>query len=361
VATLVTGFVVPTLDELIERISGNLNSFLVGVDAFVPGSDEWNLARVLAGEEFTIYGYQSSILREVFIQTASQANLETLGAMWKVLRNQATASTLTINVTAAAALTIPIATLLTDITGIDFETDAALTFVGAGTSPVNVTSDGTGASTALDVCAVLTFSSGIPNVTSEAPVTAIVTAGVDIEGLEAYRARILNSIQNPAQGGAFADYEQWALEVSGVDRVWVDQPSLGNVRTVHDGAATALSVQNYIDDPSRRPVTAIYTAIKGAGYGLAVDVTVTLEDDFTLPDVQASIPDELTSLARNEGGAGLTIANSEIRTSIGNAAGVKSYILNDIIIDGISVGVNADATAPATEFHEYDAGNTVIA
>jgi len=101
--------------------------------------------------------------------------------------------------------------------------------------------------------------------------------------------------------------------------------------------------------------------VKGAEYGLAVDVTVTREDGYSLADVTTSIKAEITSLCENEGGPGLTLQNSEIRTAVGMAEGVDYYVLNDIIVDGVSVGVNASATAPSTEYHALDDGNMAVA
>jgi len=359
--TLVTGFTTPTLAEIIARISGDLNSYLSGVDAFVPGSDEWVIAQVMGGANYSLYGYQGAILRETFVQTASEANLEAIGGQWGVVRNQATSSTLTVDVTASAALTLPISTLLTDVNGLEFWTDAALVFAGLGTSGVNVTCRSTGADTTLEECAVLTFSSPILNVTPEAPVTAVVAEGSDIEGLEAYRARILSRIQFNPQGGAVIDYNTWVLEVDGVERVWTDQPTIGYARTVFDGTPSAATVQAYVDDDTRAPVGCTFIAVKGTAYGVAVTCSVTLEDPYTITEVRASIAAEIESLCHEEGGPGITVANSKIRTAIGNAAGVDSYILTDLTIGGAATGsADSNATAPATQFHELDAGSMAV-
>ncbi len=66
----------------------------------------------------------------------------------------------------------------------------------------------------------LHFVSPQPNAQRELTVTTIVTEGVDAETESSYRNRIQQKRTAPPQGGAHADYQQWAREISGITNVY---------------------------------------------------------------------------------------------------------------------------------------------
>ena len=229
--------------------------------------------------------------------------------------------------------------------------------MGAGTDTVDVTATSTGSDSSLDVGATLTFASTIPSVTAATTVTAVVADGSDIETLSAYRARILERIQSTPQGGAESDWEGWAEDVDGVERAWITSPTPGYVRCVYEGTPSTGTVETYLSDDSRQPVGSSLQVVKGTEYGVAADVTVVLEDGYVLADVETSIEAQIEALCTREGAPSTTIYNSQLRTAIGNASGVDYYVLNDLILGGVSAGATSDATSTATSFHALDSGN----
>lgn len=81
--------------------------------------------------------------------------------------------------------------------------------------------DGAGAIGNLPVPSVLSFANPLPNVARTVTVTSIVTVGADAENLDIdYRRRVLDRWQKRPQGGALADYEQWAETVPGIINVY---------------------------------------------------------------------------------------------------------------------------------------------
>lgn len=355
-APLETSFVIPTLQELIATISGDIQSQLPGSDPYIENSDEWVFARVLAGAEYLQFGFLRSILRELFVGSALETNLPRIGSIWGVLRNEPTNSKYTIEVEATDAATVPAATLLTSSNGIEFLTDTELVFVGAGTDTVDITSVDTGTDNNLSVGAVVTFTIPLADIEATATVTAVVEDAADIEAIEDYRARILDRIQHHPQGGAVADYTLWTMDVDGVTRCWVDSPTLGEVRVVFDGTPAAVTVQSALDEV--KPVTAVVTAIKGTGYELFLDLSVKKVTGYSSADVLDNIVNALDALCISDGGPQLTIYNSEIRQAISNAVGVDYYTINHIIVDGVDTGsLNSNVTAPASKFHALDETN----
>ena len=94
------------------------------------------------------------------------------------------------------------------------------------------------------------------------------TGGTDPEDLETFRARVLYRKRNPPQGGSAPDYVEWAGQaLSTVKAVFVDSfandtRSVWVCFTVSDQANgipstdQVATVQAYVSDPVRRPITA---------------------------------------------------------------------------------------------------------
>ncbi len=99
-----------------------------------------------------------------------------------------------------------------------------------------------------------------------------ISGGIDGEGIEAFRARVLARKRNPPHGGSASDYAMWLREaIPNAAGVWVDSfsndtRSVWVAFTVDDGSGAGTSrlptpgeigqAQAYLDDPLRRPVTA---------------------------------------------------------------------------------------------------------
>lgn len=153
--------------------------------------------------------------------------------------------------------------------------------------------DGAGAIGNLPVSSVLSFANPLPNVAREVVIASINVVGADAENLDIdYRRRVLDRWQKRPQGGALADYEQWAETVPGIINVYpytgadpgeVDVYCEATVASSGDpdGIPTApqlaavLAAINYDENglASRRPANALVNALPITRTHFDIEVT----------------------------------------------------------------------------------------
>lgn len=323
-------FVRPTLAELVDRTQADFVSRLPLSGAVLRRSLVHVLSRVLAGAAHMLHGHLEYVSRQLFADTAERPYLVRIGAIFGLAPTAATYATATATATGTNGVVIPANAVLLSPAGYEFKTNAAATIAG-GTATLALTAVVAGAAPSAAVGLVLTLQSPIAGVSATATVTSVVD-GVDEEDTEAFRARVLERLRKPPQGGATADYPAWAKEVAGVTRAWVYPQELGAgtvvVRFVRDNDASLIpdagevaAVQSFID--ARRPVTATVTVAAP----VAAPVAFSLSVSPNTTDVRAAVSAELADLIRRKGepGAGLKLA--DMRTAIGSAAGLTDYTL----------------------------------
>lgn len=329
-----TGFVRPALREVIARIAGDLNTRLSGLDAKVRRSKAQVIARAVAGVAHTVYGYASAIARETLVTTASEAGLPTHGEIWATPRRAAQAASGPWLFEGVADAEIPSGTPFVQPNALEWRTDGAATVGGDGTVEVDCTAQEAGSGGNVDEGAQGTLTSPLAGVSSSVTAAADIATGLDAEDIEAWRARIKARIQTPPQGGAASDYERWALEIPGVDRVWVTKNGLGPgtvvVRfTVAGSGEDAIpdvdkvaEVQEHIN--ALAPVTADVTV--AAPVAFVVPFTIAVEPDDA--DVHDAVQAELEALFLESAdpNAGV-IRNSNLREAISRADGEEYHTL----------------------------------
>jgi uncharacterized phage protein gp47/JayE len=330
-------FVRPSLAELIDRIKGDLRGRLEVAGPILRRAMTDVLSTVFAGVNHTLYGYLDWISRQMFATTAEEEALLEEAAMYGITPTAATFASGDVTATGTNGTSIPADTILRldAVTAYRVVTGQVIA-LGVATLPVVALLAGEAANVPEDT--TLTFESPIDFVNSTATVAAgDIDGGVEEEGVEEVRDRLLLRKREPPEGGADQDYEAWALAVAGVTRAWVYPHELGLgtvvVRFVMDGevdifpdAGEVAAVQAALEE--ERPITAEVTAL--APTELAVDFTIELEPDNA--DTRAAVTAELEDLLAREGepGDGLgrgTILISKIRTAIGIAEGVEDYTL----------------------------------
>lgn len=329
-----TGYVRPTLREIVARIAGDLNTRLEGLDAYVRRSKAHVIARAVAGVAHTVYGYGAAIAREILVTTASEAGLPKHGEIWSTPRREAQAASGPWTFEGTEASEIPAGTSFVLATGLEWQTDAAATVGEAGSVDVVCTAQEAGAAGNVAAGAAGSLTSPIAGVSSSVTAAEDIDSGLDAEDVEAWRARIIARIRNPPQGGAATDYERWALEVAGVDRVWVSGNALGpstvvvrftvpgeGVAAIPDAEKVA-EVQAYID--ALAPVTADVTVAAPVAY--AVDFTIAAYPDDD--DVHDAIRAELEALFRESADPnGGVIRHSHLGEAISRADGEEYHTL----------------------------------
>jgi len=323
----------PTLTEIIDRVLADLSSRMIGTDgAVLRRSVLGAIGRALAGSSHELHGRLDYLARQITVDTADAEYLERWASVWGVRRRAAAFATGSVTFAGTNGATIPAGTLLRRQDGAQVETTAAAT-VATGTATVTARAREAGATGNTNAGAALVLVSPVSGVTSAATVAAGgLTGGADTEDDEALRARVLERIRLPPQGGAERDYRAWALEVPGVTRVWVAPQEMGagtvTVRFVRDGdpsiipdPAEVAVVADYI--AVRRPVTAEVYVV--APVAMPIDMTIQLAPNTA--QVRAAVEAELRDLLRRDAEPGGVILASRIREAISVAAGESDHVL----------------------------------
>lgn len=347
-------FVRPTLDDIKENIEKNIEARLFSKLALLRNAVLRVLARVFAGAIHGNYGYLQWLSKQLFVTTAETFWLNQKGKMWGVARRPGSYATGSVIFTGINSTPIPTDTLVQSEDGVEYLTTASGTISGGQvTLPIQCNVDGVVGN--IDASAsptpIFQLVNPITGVNDEVNLATDMTGGVDAESDEAYRARILQRIQQIPAGGSASDYVRWALEVSGVERAWcfplADGP--GTVATVItvSGADPVPSpsklteVENYIE--ALRPVTA-QQRVASITDSLNVAGKAELEFEIHLTPNETAyherIEENLTALFLPHR-PGTSIPISQIRSAIGNS-GVTDYEIVHIWVDGVDRPVNED-------------------
>lgn len=274
-------FTTPSLLDVWTRLRNSMRAFLPGTDTWIEPN---NLS--VAGRSFTlaigsVYERVLYLYRQLFASTADGYHLEFRHAFeYGVTRKpSAPAQGLITFTQTLPAATIPAGYAVTAPDGnvYNFLTTAAPDATGKCTVEVRAASVGAATNQLPNTPLAFLADLDYPSL----PATAFVGeqglgGGADIESDEELRARVLLRKRSPPHGGSKSDYEQWALEVPGVTRVFVssfeasdanqvaspltlfplfDDTRVNGVPTAHD----LLAVAQHIDP--LRPVTArVYVA-----------------------------------------------------------------------------------------------------
>jgi uncharacterized phage protein gp47/JayE len=278
-----------------------------GTDANIWPNNIYVTAKALGGAIWELYQYLSWIKDQRFATTADGDQLDEHGVPFGISRNPASAATGDIIITGTAGYTVVEGTVFERSDGIQFETtvDVVLDATGSGTVNALALSFGVDTNTVSET--ELTPIVANADITSALVNEIGLTGGADIEDDEALRARILLRKRFPPQGGAVHDYVFWALNISGVTRVWVDPLAYGpgtvgvwfmtddsTANGIPD-AVTLGNVEAYIN--TQKPVTANVTI--QAPTAATIDITVDLEGTPTQA-VQDRISAEIAEVFRRQ-------------------------------------------------------------
>lgn len=330
-------FARPSLAELIDRIRSDLRGRLELQGPLVRRAMVDVLGAVWGGGVHTLHGFLDWLSRQLFADTADRAALLQKATIYGISPVPATFATGNVTATGTNGSIIPINTILRLDAVTSYRVTSGQT-IAAGVAVLPVVSVLAGLAGNIAQGTLLSFESPISGVNATATVAVLgIVGGVDEEGTEELRDRLLLRLREPPQGGAKQDYEAWTIAVAGVTRAWVFPHELGLgtvvVRFVRDAeipifpdAGEVAAVQTALE--AQRPITAAVTAL--APTALAVDFTILLVPSTTA--TRAAVTAELADLLLRVGvpGDGLgrgTVLISAIRTAIGIAAGVTDYTL----------------------------------
>ncbi|BCB26484.1 tail protein [Sulfurimicrobium lacus] len=330
----------PTLQTLVVRNQGDIESNLPGTDAKVRRSNLNILGKLIAGVAHGIYGYIARAAKQILPFEAEAEELDRHANFWLAQpRKPATPAQGSVPILGTNGRGIPAGTVLIRADGVEYATDAEVT-IAAGTATAAITAVVDGAAGNAIAGTTLTLASPIAGVNGNVTVpVGGLTQGADVETDDALRVRVLARPKQPPHGGAQFDYVNWALEVPGVTRAWCYPLEQGDgtvtVRFVRDNdasvipdAAEVAAVQAYIE--ARYPVTGHVFAV--APIAAPIDFVFTTITPATQA-VKDAVAAELADLINRESEPGGTILITHIRAAISIAAGEENYVLTSPIAD----------------------------
>jgi uncharacterized phage protein gp47/JayE len=333
----------PTLTALRNKANEDITSSGVpGLDGLLRNAVLRVLAWVMAGLAYEEYGYVDWIARQSNPFTATDEFLEAWAALIGIYRKDATPAIGQAQFLVGTPGTfVASGTAMTRQDAIPYTTTADATVDASGTLVVPIIAAANGATTNCDAGTPIGFDTPIAGISNAGVILAPgCTGGADQEKDPDLRTRMLAKYRAPPQGGAVADYEQWALEVPGVTRAWVQSGGAGpgsvvvrfmldDAQAAHEGfpqgtdgvssneprgiAATGdqLAVADHIWPV--QPVTALVYAMAPERW--PIDVTLLALEPNT-PDMQAQIIASINDMYLVKAEIGGTIYPSDLYEAI---------------------------------------------
>jgi uncharacterized phage protein gp47/JayE len=331
----------PTLRDVRALVRDAIRGNLPGADASVPNS----VLRVLSDNQgalcHMVLQYIDWLALQLLPDTAEHEWLDRHGNIWLVNadgtigRKVATPSSGQATFTGTAGTIIPLATQLNAPNGVTFETTEQIRLAADAPTPAAIVALDPGAASNL----LPDSSLNVPAISGVDDTAFVVelTGGTDTETDDQLRARVLQRIRQPPQGGAAHDYVRWALAVPGCTRAWCTPNEMGigtvTVRVLFDDLRAdddgwpryedLQAVTNYLD--TVRPV-----AVKDFFVVAPVKQFIDVEIRTLVPDTdatRASIEVALQEMLLERAAPGQTIFAVWKAQAIMNAPDVISFDL----------------------------------
>lgn len=306
--------------------------------------------------------FMVALFKERFPHLASEEGLLRYHApVYKVNRAVAAYATGSVTFTGINDSVIPQDSFVVTDEGLRFKTLAQGT-IAAGQAIVNVQAENVGLAYNKAINTSLVLETDIGGVDETATISTATTGGVDIEGVESWRARILDAAARKSGTGSNSDVKRWISEAVGAVRAqsFGRYPENGKITITHvtlnpEQIAPSLSDLNTARDYVAARVNdgVIVEILQPAGR--AYDLTVRIDPNTA--EVQAAITNSLkewfmlnSKVSVNTGDDDdiFTFPLSQIREAISIAAGESRHELT-------SFGYNG--TPEATELVTVPHGN----
>jgi uncharacterized phage protein gp47/JayE len=374
----------PTTKQINDTLVAQLESSLAQTIPLFGKAFARVLAWALAGVVILLYRYISYVFLQLFVAYASTQET-TIGNVkfvplvaWGRLIGvgdpaRATRAELSISVPvttqtgslkAGSRLTFAPTGIVYDVV-VDVALNASTVTarVRASSSTQDPDSIGAGAIGNLDPGSTLSFVSPYPNVGTSCTVVSQTVQGADAQDLEDYRRQIIQRFQRRPQGGAYADYADWATEVPGIINaypyasntpgvvdVYVEatEASSGSLDGIPTGAQLAAVLQSIkFDDAgnaSRCPVSSRPNVLPITR--VAFDLTVSGLSDYAVANqsaILAGVDEHLRSLEPYI--EGLSVLPRVDRVTESAVSGIVEGIVNAL---GLTVTKVQLTPGPAT-------------
>jgi len=214
-------------DAIITQLETSLNQTI----PLFPKAFNRLLAKILGGVFVLLYQFAGFILLQLFVKTASNkpitvggitlTPLQLWGELVGIFQKLGQQAEHTVDVTVLVqGGTLPSGTRVINPATQRQSVTVGDVALNSSTVSATVREVLVGELGNVDVGETLQFVSPPSDIEKDATVTARTVDGVDQETTEAFRQRILERFAFRPQGGAYADYREWAQEVEGVKRAY---------------------------------------------------------------------------------------------------------------------------------------------
>ena len=327
------------------------------------------LAAVLGGALYMLSLIEKKIWKNRFCSTCDASALDGFGVEYGMPHKAPMSACGYVSVIledGASAVVIPKGTVLTDSSSsLEYEV-AENTTIAAVSGNVFVKALENGASTNLEEGVELEFRDdpieGVESIFA-IDVSGGVAEGVEIDGdvkvwgetAEEYRARLLNRIQNPVNGGSRDDYWRWATRFQFVTDAFVmpNQPNVNSVSVaianynsefIYCSADQVTEVKNYMTDDVRRPITADVRVFSVTPVDVDILAKITPYNDSVKQSVQDAVNQYLRTV---KPGSVVTFEQLELVVLSNSTAETFKIISADKSGDAVQ-NLSFDLTFPVT-------------
>lgn len=325
----------PTPAQISDQLAGGMEQALGPlapdgqVDARSPNTVLGVLARTLGMSQWQLHLHLRAIADDLMPDTAGDEALPRHAAVWGVTRIPAAPAAGSATVAGTDGTVIPIGTALLGPGDAAYTTTASAT-VASGVATLAVQADLAGTAGNADAGATLRLVSPVAGLS---PQTATVAAGglaggIDEEGLEAWRSRLLARIRARSKGGTATDYEEWARRAPGIGAVavrpeWVGPGTVGVIFAMAGGTAPGSTeiARVVAEIAAERPVTAQVFVLAATIVPRAL--TLQIQPDTTA--ARAAITAAFAAFLAREPGIGGTILLSRLSEALSSASGEYAH------------------------------------
>jgi uncharacterized phage protein gp47/JayE len=344
----------PTLTGLRNQgIQDITTSGVPGLDGLLRNAILRVLAFVMAGLAYGVYGYGDWIARMSVPFTAEDEFLQAWAALIGIYPKDSTPAIGQAQFTGTPGTDMPSGTTLVRKDGTHYATTAPGTIDLSGTVTVPFQAQVNGANTNCDAGTPIAVDPGIPGMNASGLTVGPTTGGTEQETDSELRTRMLLKYAAPPQGGAAGDYQQWALEVPGVTRAWVQpwgygagsvivrfmmddaQAANGGFPQGTDGCATdeprgptaagdQLAVADHIWPV--QPVTALVYAAAPVAHPIDVTLLALAPDS---PEIEAAIIASINDMYLVRAEIGGTIYPSDLYEAILATPGLDHFTMSE--------------------------------
>ncbi len=280
-------FETPTLDEEHAFLIAHFKAVRPDDDVS-PGSFNWTFLKTVAAGITGNHANVNAAKNDLMPDQSEGTYLERWAAIRGIARKGATPARKAdaLRIYGTAASTVPDASELVHTNGLRYQTDGLVAIGSGGYVDADIVAIDTGSQTRLAKEETLQFTTPIVGVEETAKIVLDLDEdGTDQESDGALRARVLSRFADPALGGTATDYEQWALEETGIAEAYayplrkgvgsVDLVALhagsGEARILTEGERSALEAT--IDE--KRPVSVkAFRVLKVDAEPTAIEATV---------------------------------------------------------------------------------------